>query len=93
MPASARQFLPFVKEKFPKLAEQYDKWYAKNGYAPEKYRQDVSARVRRIREKFGFAARPWEGDRPVVKRAQLSLAWEAEPGSGDSGQMRSCAAG
>ncbi len=57
MPASARQFLPFVKEK------------------------------------FGFAARPWEGDRPVVKRAQLSLAWEAEPGSGDSGQMRSCAAG
>ncbi len=93
MPASARQFLPFVKEKFPKLAEQYDKWYAKNGYAPEQYRREVSARVLRIRERFGFATRPWEGDRPVAKRAQLSLAWEAEPGSGDSVQMRSCAAG
>jgi DNA repair photolyase len=93
MPASARQFLPFVKEKFPRLAEQYDKWYAKNGYAPEQYRREVSARVLRIRQKFGFATRPWEGERPVTKRAQLSLSWDAEPMAGDSAEMRSCAAG
>ena len=40
MPASAKQFLPFVREKFPRLAKQYEQWYGKNGYAPEEYRQE-----------------------------------------------------
>src|SRR5229473_971960 len=31
MPSSAKQFLPFVREKFPKLAKQYEEWYARNG--------------------------------------------------------------
>src|SRR3989475_9736554 len=34
MPSSARQFLPFVREKFPRLARQYEQWYSKNGYRP-----------------------------------------------------------
>src|SRR6516165_6212883 len=55
MPASARQFLPFLRDKFPKLARQYEQWYAKNGYAPEEYRRKVSERVHRIREKYSFA--------------------------------------
>ncbi len=46
MPSSAKQFLPFVREKFPRLAKQYDQWYAKNGYAPEEYRRKASERVR-----------------------------------------------
>src|SRR6266403_5247140 len=29
MPSSAKQFLPFVREKFPRLAKQYEQWYAK----------------------------------------------------------------
>src|SRR5262249_1011702 len=37
MPASARQFLPFIEQKFPRLAKQYRDWYTKNGYAPEEY--------------------------------------------------------
>ncbi len=77
MPASARQFLPFIRKKFPKLAEQYERWYTKNGYAPEEYRKTVSERVRQIREKFGFASRPWEGMRASMPRAQMSLGWEA----------------
>ena len=77
MPSSAKTFLPFIREKFPRLAKQYDQWYAKNGYAPEDYRKKVSERVLRIRQKFGFASRPWEGDRPTAKRAQLSLGWDA----------------
>jgi DNA repair photolyase len=77
MPASAKTFLPFISEKFPRLARQYRSWYAKNGYAPEDYRKKVSERVLRIRQKFGFASRPWEGTRPTAQRAQLSWGWDA----------------
>jgi len=76
MPASARAFLPFIREKFPKLAKQYEQWYAKNGYAPEDYRKTVSERVHRIREQYGFATRPWEGMRTATTRAQMSLGWD-----------------
>jgi DNA repair photolyase len=93
MPASAKQFLPFIREKFPRLAKQYEQWYAKNGYAPEEYRKKISDRVRRIREKFGFASRPWEGIRPSMPRAQMSLGWDAGALSEDLQRARSCAAG
>src|SRR6516162_4756268 len=84
MPASARQFLPFIEKKFPKLGKQYREWYAKNGYAPEVYRKTASERVLRIRQKFGFSSRPWEGDRPSIGQIQLSL---------DLQGIRSCEAG
>jgi DNA repair photolyase len=77
MPASARQFLPFIREKFPKLAKQYEQWYGKNGYAPEEYQKKISERVRRIRQKLGFVARPWEGLRVAARPAQMSLGWDA----------------
>src|SRR5271165_1199318 len=76
MPSSAKQFLPFIRQKFPKLARQYEQWYAKNGYAPEEYRKKVSERVRRIREELGFASRPWEGMRASMPPAQMSLGWD-----------------
>jgi DNA repair photolyase len=76
MPSSAKQFLPFIRQKFPKLARQYEEWYAKNGYAPEEYRMKISDRVRKIREKFGFATRPWEGTRPTTRPAQMTLGWD-----------------
>ena len=84
MPASARQFLPFIEKKFPKLGKQYREWYAKNGYAPEVYRKTASERVLRIRQKFGFSSRPWEGDRPAIGQTQLSF---------DLQGLRSCVAG
>jgi DNA repair photolyase len=77
MPSSAKQFLPFVREKFPKLAKQYEEWYGKNAYPPEEYRKRASERVLRIRQKFGFGARPWEGMRPKARQAQMSLGWDA----------------
>jgi DNA repair photolyase len=76
MPSSAKQFVPFIRHRFPKLAKQYEEWYAKNGYAPEQYRKKISDRVRKIREKFGFATRPWEGFRPTSRPAQMTLGWE-----------------
>jgi hypothetical protein len=78
MPSSAKQFLPFVREKFPKLAKQYQEWYAKNGYAPEEYRKRMSERVAKIRQEYGFVARPWEQRTRMTKRPQLSLGWLTE---------------
>jgi len=75
MPASAEQFLPFVREKFPKLAKQYEEWYAKNGYAPDEYRRQMSQRVAKIRQEYGFVSRPWEERTRKTKRPQLSLGW------------------
>ncbi len=77
MPSSAKQFLPFVREKFPKLARQYEQWYTNNGYAPEEYRKQISLRVAKIRQEYGFVARPWEERTLKAKRPQLSLAWQS----------------
>src|ERR1700747_40054 len=76
MPSSAKQFFPFVREKFPKLAKQYEEWYAKNGYAPEEYRKKMSQRVAKIRQEYGFVARPWEERTLRTKRSQLTLGWQ-----------------
>src|SRR5712691_2074347 len=93
MPSSARQFLPFVREKFPRLAKQYEQWYAKNGYAPEEYRRKASERVARIREKYGFRSRPWVEKKHTTPCAQLPLAWEAAAVAQQVERMQSCATG
>ncbi len=93
MPSSAKQFLPFVRQKFPRLAKQYEQWYAKNGYAPEEYRRKASERVARIREKYGFRPRPWVEIKRTTPCSQLSLGWEAAAEVQPVGQVQSCAAG
>jgi DNA repair photolyase len=75
MPSSAKMFLPFLREKFPRLVRQYEDWYVRNAYAPEAYRLEVTERVARIKSKLGMTARPWqEMRRPVLPQAQLTLA-------------------
>ncbi|HYL64771.1 MAG TPA: radical SAM protein [Candidatus Methylomirabilis sp.] len=92
MPSSAKQFFPFVREKFPRLAKQYEQWYAKNGYAPEGYRKKMSDRIARIKEKFGFNARPQYESHRVPPRMQLKLGWDAAAvGQEELRGMRSCA--
>ncbi len=76
MPSSAKQFLPFVREKFPRLAKQYDQWYARNGYAPEEYRRKASERVAQIRQKYGFRSRPWVEKKHTTPCMQLPLTWD-----------------
>src|SRR5258708_2637098 len=93
MPSSAKEFLPFLREKFPKLAKQYDQWYSRNGYAPEEYRQKVSARVREIRQKLGFASRPWDEMKRAAPRAQMSLSWDAGAVAQQEERANSCTAG
>jgi DNA repair photolyase len=77
MPASAKEFLPFVREKFPRLAKQYEQWYAKNAYAPEEYRRKISERVARLRQQHGFHRRPFEELQKRAASRQLSLAWNS----------------
>jgi DNA repair photolyase len=65
MPASLRQFLPFLREKFPKLVKQYGAWYGRYGNAPEEYRKEIAERVERLRRKHGLGSRPGRtGTRP-----------------------------
>ena len=77
MPSSLKQFLPFVREKFPRLAKQYESWYAKNGYAPEEYRRKAAERVAKIRKAHGFSTRPWEERIRTVPCSQMSLGLKA----------------
>jgi DNA repair photolyase len=81
MPSSAKQFLPFIREKFPRLAKRYEQWYTRNGYAPEEYRRKISERVARAKRELGFMDRPWEEvRRKTTPCAQMSLAL-AGPGA------------
>ena len=77
MPSSAKQFLPFVREKFPRLARQYVQWYSKNGYAPEEYQRKASERVLQIRRKYGFESRPWIPVNQKLSCSQMALSWDA----------------
>ncbi|HVS88120.1 MAG TPA: radical SAM protein [Candidatus Acidoferrum sp.] len=93
MPSSAKQFLPFVREKFPRLAKQYEQWYSRNGYAPEEYRRKMSARVREIRQKHSFASRPGDEIKRTAPHSQMSLSWDAAAVAQQIERGHSCAAG
>jgi len=97
MPSSAKQFLPFVQEKFPRLARRYEQWYAKNSYAPEEYRRKASERVARIRSKYGFESRPWVQINRKLTCSQMTLSWDAAvkaaSGSTAAPGPHSCATG
>jgi len=65
MPSSLKQFLPFLREKFPRLVKQYGAWYGRYGNAPEEYRKEIAERVERLRRKYHLGSRPdRSGTRP-----------------------------
>jgi DNA repair photolyase len=73
-PSSAKQFLPFLREKFPRLVGQYEQWFVRNGETPESYRARISQRIAKIRALRGLSSRPWEERERALPCAQLSLA-------------------
>jgi DNA repair photolyase len=77
MPSSAKQFLPFVGEKFPRLRKQYEEWYTNEAYAPEKYRKMIAERVARLKEKYGFDSRPQRDTQRTRPGRQMKLGWDA----------------
>ena len=75
MPASRKQFFPFLAEKFPKLSRQYQDWYTGSGYAPESYRVEISERFAHLRRKYGLETRPEATEpKPAPAEEQLTLA-------------------
>jgi DNA repair photolyase len=73
MPSALKQFLPFVETKFPRLADRYRDWFFRHGNAPESYRSEMAACVRRLRQKYNLGARP-ESSRDITWRSpQLNL--------------------
>ncbi len=98
MPSAAKQFLPFLEQRFPRLARQYRQWYSRSAYAPEDYRREMAARVGRLRAKYGLAPRPRSAASLAWQSPQLSLALAAPPvpgaaASDKSPVARSCACG
>ncbi|HEY4682810.1 MAG TPA: radical SAM protein [Candidatus Acidoferrales bacterium] len=74
MPSAQKVFFPFLDEKFPRLARQYRRWYARSGYAPEEYRARIAGLFARLRAKHGFASRPYEPDRFALNQTVQGLA-------------------
>jgi DNA repair photolyase len=77
MPASLKIFLPFVEDKFPRLAVRYREWYQRNAYAPESYRQEISARFAALRKKYELGSRPEMNLPASAGPRQMDLAWAA----------------
>ena len=77
--SSAKQFLPFIQEKFPRLVKQYDDWFVRGSGAPEEYCRQVKQRLARIRKEYGFVLRPYDHVEAKVPCAQRSLVWSAAP--------------
>jgi len=72
--AAQKEFFPFLADKFPKLARQYHKWYARSSYAPQFLQKEIAGRVRAVREKYGLASRPYAPDRMAGAMASPQMA-------------------
>jgi hypothetical protein len=92
-PSSAKQFLPFVREKFPRLTKQYEQWYAKQAYAPEKYRKNIAERVARLKQKYGFDRRPLRDTQQIRPCRQMKLGWDAATVRAEFEGLPSCPGG
>jgi DNA repair photolyase len=76
MPASLKQFLPFLEQKFPKLVQRYQSWYGHYGNAPETYRREIASRVEGLRRKYDLGSRPPKSATQTWRSTQLPLTWE-----------------
>lgn len=58
MPSALKQFMPFIEEKFPRLARRYHAWYGRHGSVPDAYRKEITERVENLRRKYHLGLRP-----------------------------------
>jgi DNA repair photolyase len=56
-PCSASIFLPFVREHFPALVNEYEQRFRTNAFLPDAYRKRISQLMAALRKKYGMAAR------------------------------------
>ncbi len=88
MPSAQKQFLPFIEQRFPRLARQYRNWYARSGYAPESYRGEIAERVARLRARYGLRPRPEGVEQLAWHSPQLPLALEVASEPAPSSRTR-----
>ena len=69
-PGTKEWFMPFLRETYPHLLPQYERFY-QGAYAPKHYSRDVSTTVQELRERWGLTPRQ-EPPRRVI--GQLGLA-------------------
>jgi DNA repair photolyase len=84
VPLVKEHYFEFVADNYPDLAQRYTRAYTTSN-APESYRSAITARIDRIREKYGFTHRPEDPPGPpraresgshALKSCQLSLPLE-----------------
>jgi DNA repair photolyase len=71
--ASLKHFMRFIGAEFPKLEKQYQDWYVRYGNAPKSYRQQITERIRSLREKYGLGSRPLIGSAKSWQSPQMKL--------------------
>jgi DNA repair photolyase len=69
-PGSKEWFMPFLRETYPHLLPQYQRFY-RGAYAPSSYSEEVRAKVQELRERLQMPAREAPPRRPA---GQLALA-------------------
>jgi DNA repair photolyase len=74
MPSSRNEFMPFLEQQFPRLAQRYRDFYEKHAYAPDSYRWDIGRQFSELRRKYGFPSSLPASPRPAPASRQLALA-------------------
>ncbi len=69
-PGTKEWFMPFLRETYPHLLPQYERFY-RGAYAPRTYSDEVAGAVRQLRERWGLTAREQQPRQPV---GQLQMA-------------------
>ena len=55
-PCSRSVFLPFIKDRFPKLVERYEHLYGEHDFGSQAYRKHLSALMSKFKKKYGIGA-------------------------------------
>ena len=71
-PGTKEWFMPFLRETYPHLLPQYERFY-RGAYAPRSYTDEVHAKVQALRERCGFSPRA-EGQPRRDPAGQLAMA-------------------
>ena len=73
-PCSAAVFMPFLKEHFPQLVQEYDRRFKERAFLPTAYRKRISELVAKLRVKYGIRRESrWEEKRQTKEAEQLNL--------------------
>lgn len=72
-PCSAAVFMPFLKEHFPQLVQDYERRFKERAFLPAAYRKRISELVAKLRVKHGIRRESrWE-EKHVEKEEQMRL--------------------